>query len=214
MKFLEDFLDLSPKGTNFARHLVKKPELVGAWEVFATSSDDIVRALKTDVPHLERYVTAFAREGDSHLAQMYSRLIELRPSARELLLNEDILIDASYGLQSSKSELFQDVILSEHSDIPLNRYLYTIDNRGINIGWEATPFPTPRGNIVHSNLSSEAYIGGEAWFGPNNTVTINAGSGRFGDGAGITEGQWEAAIDFWENLGYNVIPVPYGQRQL
>ena len=189
-------------------------ELVNAWEVFATSSDDIVSALRNDVPHLERYIIALAREGNSHLAQMYSRLMNLRPSGRELLENEDILIDASFGLQSSKNGLFQNVNLSEHADVPLNRYLYTIDNRGVNIGWEATPFPTPRGNIVHSNLSSEAYIGGEAWFGPNNTVTINAGSGRFGDGAGITEGQWEAATDFWENLGYTVIQVPYGQRQL
>jgi hypothetical protein len=39
---------------------------------------------------------------------------------------------------------------------------------------------------VHTNLSSRAAIGGEAWLGEGNKVTINAGSGRFGDGAGIT----------------------------
>lgn len=59
--------------------------------------------------------------------------------------------------------------------------LNPIDDRGVNMALEKTPFPTKRENIVHSNISDQAYIGGEAWFGPNKTVTINAGSGRFGD---------------------------------
>jgi hypothetical protein len=92
------------------------------------------------------------------------------------------------------------------------KYLYTVDERGVNIAPEQTPFPTPRGNIVHTNISSEASIGGEAWFGPDNAVTINAGSGRFGDGAGITESQWSATVKLWESLGYKVNPVPYGSR--
>ena len=65
---------------------------------------------------------------------------------------------------------------------------------------------------MHTNLSSEASIGGEVWFGPDNTVTINAGSGRFGDGAGITLQQWEATVKLWESFGYNVKPVPLGKR--
>jgi len=190
------------------------PGGVKAWDIFKKSPDPKISALATDIPHLTRYGDALIREGSETLALIYSRLVDLRPSARPILQNEGVLIDASQGLQSSKNNLFNNVNLSTHSNTPLNRYLYTIDNRGVNIGWEATPFPTPRGNIVHSNLSSEAYIGGEAWFGPNNSVTINAGSGRFGDGAGIIESQWEAAVDFWENLGYNVTPVPFGQRQL
>jgi hypothetical protein len=93
-----------------------------------------------------------------------------------------------------------------------SKYLWTVDNRGVNIALEKTPFPTDRGNIVHTNLSSEAAIGGEAWFGPGNKVTINAGSGRFGDGAGITPQQWDAAIGLWESLGYDVNPIPFGSR--
>jgi hypothetical protein len=92
------------------------------------------------------------------------------------------------------------------------KYLYTVDQRGVNVVLEKTPFSTPRGNVVHTNISSEASIGGEAWFGPNNTVTINAGSGRFGDGAGITMQQWDATVKLWESLGYKVNPVPFGQR--
>jgi hypothetical protein len=71
---------------------------------------------------------------------------------------------------------------------------------------------TPRGNIVHTNISSKAYIGGEAWFESENTVVINAGSGRFGDGAGISLSRWNAAIDYWKNLGYNVKAIPLGSR--
>lgn len=88
------------------------------------------------------------------------------------------MIDASYGLQSRRNSLFDNVVEGVHSE-GKNTYLWTIDTRGINAAIESTPFPTPRGNIVHSNISKEASISGEAWFGPNNTVTINAGSGRF-----------------------------------
>lgn len=140
----------------------------------------------------------------------------LRPSARQLLQNEDILIDSSHGLQSSQNKVFADVVEGVRSDSDRsnnsNTYLWTIDERGVNTAIESTEWPTPRGNIVHSNISNEASIAGEAWFGPNNTVTINAGSGRFGDGAGITTNQWDSAIKYWENLGYNVNPVPFGQR--
>jgi uncharacterized Zn-binding protein involved in type VI secretion len=135
----------------------------------------------------------------------------LRPSARPLLENEGVLIDASHGLQSRKSGLFKDVMYGRHGD-PETKYLWTVDNRGVNVALEKTPFPTPRGNIVHTNISSEAAIGGEAWFGPDKTVTINAGSGRFGDGAGITPQQWDATVKLWESLGYKVNPIPFGSR--
>jgi hypothetical protein len=134
-----------------------------------------------------------------------------RPSARPTLEGEDILMTPADGLQSRSSGRFDDVVYGTHGD-RATRYLYTIDERGINTAQESTPWPTPRGNIVHTNLSREASIGGEAWFGPNNTVTINAGSGRFGDGAGITPAQWDATADAWRSLGYTVVQVPYGSR--
>ncbi|MCA6410435.1 MAG: fibronectin type III domain-containing protein, partial [Cytophagales bacterium] len=145
------------------------------------------------------------------LGSIYNRLGELKPPARTLLENEDILIDASKGLQSSKAQKFTTVIAGEHGDVS-TKYLWTIDERGINIALEKTPFPTPRGNIVHTNLSSKAYIGGEMWFSSGNKIIVNAGSGRFGDGAGATLTQWEAAIDFWKKLGYEVEAIPLGTR--
>jgi hypothetical protein len=107
--------------------------------------------------------------------------------------------------------VFENVVLGKHGD-PATKYLWTVDARGINLALERTPFDTNRGNIVHTNISAKASIGGEAWFGPNNTVTINAGSGRFGDGAGITRQQWSATVKYWESLGYKVNPIAFGSR--
>lgn len=135
----------------------------------------------------------------------------LRLPARPVLRNEDILIDASQGLQSSKAGVFNNVKMGTHGD-PNTRYLWTVDERGINIAWEKTPFPTDRGNIVHTNVSSEASMAGEAWFGPNNTVTINADSGRFGYQSGAPKQNWDAAVRYWERLGYKVNVIPYGEK--
>jgi hypothetical protein len=135
------------------------------------------------------------------------------PSSRPLEENEDILIDASHGLQSRLpgAAPFQNVTTGMRPD-EATKYLWTVDERGVNLALEKTPFPTPRGNIVHTNLSAKASIGGEAWFGADNSVTINAGSGRFGDRAGITRQQWEAAVKLWEAVGYKVNEVPFGAR--
>ncbi len=133
----------------------------------------------------------------------------LRPPDRPLLTNEGSVIGPQQGLQSRQWGQFDDVTLGTHGD-DATKYLWTIDERGINAAREITPWPTPRGNIVHTNLSARASIGGEAWFASNNTVIINAGSGRFGDG--ITPAQWNAAISYWRELGYDVIAIPFGQR--
>jgi|GEM_PF-6271074 len=138
-----------------------------------------------------------------------------RPSARQLETNEDILIDGAHGLQTRNNNQFYNVLEGTHGD-PDTRYLWTIDERGINAALEQTPVPTPRGFVVHSNLSSEASFGGEVWFGPNNTVTINAGSGRFGFNPDapnpFSQVQYDAAVRYWENLGYEVNAIPLGQR--
>jgi hypothetical protein len=91
-----------------------------------------------------------------------------------------VLIDSSHGLQSRTKKVFENVVLGKYGD-PAPKYLCTIDERGINLAFERTPFDTIRRNIVHANVSAMASIGGEAWFGPNNAVTINASSGRFGE---------------------------------
>ena len=135
----------------------------------------------------------------------------LEDSAMPSLRNENVLIGPEHSLQSSKNERFKDVVNGTHGDRK-TKYLWTIDERGINIAREATPFPTPRGCLVHTNLSDRASIAGEAWFRPFNTVIINAGSGRFGDRAGITRQEWQAAVDYWKSLGYRVKAVPFGER--
>lgn len=115
------------------------------------------------------------------------------------------------GDTNQGGEKFNDIILGAHNDLT-TKYLWTIDERGINIALEKTPMPTPRGNIVHTNLSSEAYIGGEVWFIAEDRIIVNAGSGRFGDRAGVTLAEYDAAINFWKNLGYEVEIIPLGLR--
>ena len=88
-------------------------------------------------------------------------------------------------------------------------YLWTIDDRGLNIGFENTSIGANQ-QIKHSNLSSNASVGGEAWFGPSNKVTTNAGSGRFGNRGNASETQYLAAIEFSKSLGYDVISIPFG----
>lgn len=138
-------------------------------------------------------------------------LLVLRAPARDLLENEGRLLTQAEGLQSRLSGTFENVLTGTKGD-PAKTYLWTIDERGINLALEKTPFPTPRGNVVHSNLSKKASIAGEAWFTGPNAVTINAGSGRFGFGSGATQSQWDAAVKFWEGLGYKVNAVPFNSR--
>lgn len=131
----------------------------------------------------------------------------LRDPARALAnADEGVLIDASQGLQSRVSGTFKNVVSGNADDAP--KYLWTIDERGVNIALEQTPVG---GNsiIKHTNLSSQASIGGEVRFGTDNIVTINVFSGRFGVGAGVTDLQWANTISKWESLGYKVIALPY-----
>ena len=131
----------------------------------------------------------------------------LRAPAVDLLQNEDVLIGASDGLQSKTSSRFVGVKLGSYGDEE-NKYLWTIDARGINLVQESTPFPTPRGFVVHSNLSRRASLGGEVWFETPERVSLNDRSGRFGVAAGMTRAQWDAAIRYWESLGYQVSAKP------
>ncbi len=145
------------------------------------------------------------------VARMNRGTGSLRRPARPVGPGEGDLIGPEHGLQSRQWGPFDNVTRGTHGD-DASKYLWTVDERGINLALEQTPWPTRRGNIVHTNLSSRASIGGEAWFGPGNSVTINAGSGRFGDGAGITPSQWTATIRYWQELGYDVIAIPFGSR--
>ena len=134
-----------------------------------------------------------------------------RPPARPAGRNEAVMLRRGDGLQTRQSGFFDNVIYGTHGDNK-TRYLWTIDKRGINLALEQTPMPTDRGFIVHTNISRRAAIGGEAWFKDGKTVVLNAGSGRFGYEAGITSGQWKAAQEYWQLLGYRVEALPLGIR--
>jgi hypothetical protein len=128
------------------------------------------------------------------------------------LENEDVPLTPEQGLQTRTTGRFDNVITGPHGDAA-TKYIWTIDERGANVALERTPFNTPRGNIVHTNLSPNgAYVGGEVWFESPMEITINAGSGRYGYPAGMTQSQWEAAIKYWEGLGYKVNAIPIDQR--
>jgi hypothetical protein len=68
------------------------------------------------------------------------------PPSRPLEENEDILIDASRGLQSRLpgAGRFRNVTTGMRPD-EAAKYLWTVDERGVNLALEKTPFPTPRG---------------------------------------------------------------------
>lgn len=119
------------------------------------------------------------------------------------------MISASEGLQSRlpNTGTFEAVNIGKQGDAA-TRYLYTVDNRGVNIALEQTPVAENM-LIKHTNLSEKASIGGEVWFTSNNSVTINAFSGRFGVGAGITDTQWANTIKTWQDIGYKVNAIPF-----
>lgn len=136
--------------------------------------------------------------------------VDERAPANPGLKNENVLIGSEEGVQTRNLGRFRDVVEGSRGD-PDSKYLWTLDDRGINIALENTPFPTPRGVIVHSNISDEAYIAGEAWF-QGDHVIINAGSGRFGDRSGVPARVFQGAIRYWQHLGYEVEAIPFGKR--
>lgn len=129
--------------------------------------------------------------------------------------NEAIPLTEDQGLQISSVGMFKNVTLGQHGDSE-TKYLWTIDEQGVKIALEKTPFDTDRGNIVHTNLSPEgAFFAGEAWFVSDNEIVINAGSGRYGysrDNPAESARRYELAIRTFEALGYKVIAVPIDKR--
>jgi hypothetical protein len=132
--------------------------------------------------------------------------------AIKLLPEHTILLSNSAHIQSRKSSRFKDLKYGSYPDAKA-KYLWTIDARGVNVALERSGnYKMTAGEIKHTNISSKASIGGEAWFKNERTVVINSGSGRFGDGLGITRKQWDAAAGYWKQLGYNVEPRPFNTR--
>ncbi|MBC7387784.1 MAG: hypothetical protein H7329_01110 [Opitutaceae bacterium] len=132
----------------------------------------------------------------------FNALGSLRNPAITPGFGESTLIDYSGGLASRRFSTFKNVIKGSAGEAA-TKYLWTIDNRGINVALEQTQAATSRGFITHTNISSTAYAGGEVWFTDEKSVFINAKSARFG-GASMTTEQWAAAKSSWEAIGYKV----------
>ena len=125
-------------------------------------------------------------------------------------VNDNTPIGPEHGVQSRAigEGRFSDVIISEY-DVRANKYLFTVDARGINIVLERTATANPRGMVLHSNLSARALAAGEVWFLNEDTVQINNGSVRFGV---RTPEQWDAVARLWQGLGYRVRQVGFKRR--
>lgn len=142
------------------------------------------------------------------LSRRRADLGQLRAPAKVPLPHEAVLINQTQGLQTRRAGRFANVRPGVPGD-PSARYLWTIDDRGINIVLEKE---TGRQDFKHTNLSESAYIGGEAWF-DGDSVVINGNSGRFGTGnENVTTENYAAASSRWRELGYTVRPIPFGER--
>src|SRR6516162_10717 len=113
--------------------------LLLATSIGGCSGNDLTRTN----PHPRPEADLMADLGDPH------------PSAKGVLANEDVLIGPAEGLQSRKEGLFENMKLGKHPD-KATKYLWTIDDRGVNCALELTPFQTPRGHITHTNISNLA----------------------------------------------------------
>ena len=100
------------------------------------------------------------------------------------------------------------------------KLLWTIDDQGVHLVVEETPWPSSgRGIPSHTSLSQQAYAGGEAWRTGPNELRVSAASRAFGsnkvlspDKLAEAEARYEAAIQYMRNLGLEVTALPFGQR--
>jgi hypothetical protein len=232
-------------------HIGPVPGLPDWWQGFDTQGQEwryvhSEAAPSDDSAHWMAYADAFPQppvplgqtapvEADEavppgHLSDWPGPGLVLQDPAIVLKPGEDRLLPADRiqtGHVDKPQKPFRDVKLGNRADRS-NTYLWTLDERGLNIVPASTevirnPRPASMADLVaqpvkHTNVSARAAIGGEAWFGPDNTVVIDANSGRFGespDGTGatrtdFTEDEWATAVQRWADLGYTVVPtLPY-----
>lgn len=134
------------------------------------------------------------------------------PSRRQIatgeadLFTEHIFNASEGGLPPDCVKLTPALILKQEA---LGRYLWVIDYDGLKIILEATPNPkrTTRPIVCHTNITGgqPAFHGGELWFGEDEKVYINNASGRYGN---AEPDQWDAVIDYFASVGYNVVQLP------
>ena len=114
--------------------------------------------------------------------------------------------------QASKSTI-------EPSGDMATKYLWTIDQEGLKLVLENQPWDSGRGIITHTNMSNQAYIGGEAWRTGPNRITISAASRAYGYNPALPMAQlmqalerYNAAIEIFRNFGLDVTALPFGLR--
>lgn len=144
---------------------------------------------------------------DDLVASIRKRLTNLKDPARPILDGQGIPLEKGKFSKELGTNRFENIITGNQEEAS-KKYMWTIDDDGINIGLEQTSIGN-NSEIKHSNLSPKAYSGGEVWFTDLETIYINAWSGRFGSGANMTKIEWEASIDAWKSLGYKVVIEPY-----
>jgi hypothetical protein len=93
------------------------------------------------------------------------------------------------------------------------KYLWTLDQKGLNVVREMLRFKSSRGIVLHSKVSPMAVVGGEAWFCPKeNAVYINFCSGRYPlkDQKSI-DTICKLWLNFYKNVYAVVPPERYGE---
>jgi len=101
------------------------------------------------------------------------------------------------------------------------KLLWTIDEQGAQFVVEDTPWPSSGREIPsHTNLSQQAYAGGEAWRTGPDQLRISAASRAFGNNPrGLSPtlqvgaaARYNAAVQFLIDLGLDVEALPFGLR--
>jgi hypothetical protein len=102
---------------------------------------------------------------------------------------------------------------------PATRLLWTADDRGVNFAVEMQPWDSGRGIPTHTNISEQAYAGGEAWRTGPNQITVSAASRAFGFNRELPSlllaeaaARYDAAVQFLRSIGLDVTAIPFGQR--
>lgn len=98
-------------------------------------------------------------------------------------------------------------------DIRVYKYLWTLDQKGINICREMKPCISTRGIVLHSKISPMAVVGGEVWFSKDeDAVTINFCSGRYPlKDANAIDKLSKLWLNFVEKVYVVVPPQRYGE---
>lgn len=102
---------------------------------------------------------------------------------------------------------------------PDTRLLWTADQRGVNFAVEMQAWDSGRGIPTHTNISQQAYAGGEAWRTGPNHITISAASRAFGFNRELPSSvlaeaaaRYDATVQFLRSIGLEVTAIPFGQR--